>query len=474
MDSPTHVALISSPGMGHLFPSLELATRLSTRHHLTLTVFLVTSHSSSAENNVVAAAEATGLFTVVELPPADMSDVTDSTVVGRLAITMRRHVPALRSAISALTSRPSALIADIFSTEAFAVADEFHMAKYVFVASNAWFLALTIYAQVLDKQIVGQYVDQKEPLQIPGCEPVRPCDVVDPMLDRTESQYYEYVKMGRAIASSHGVLVNSWDELQGRTLASFKDRSLLGRVMNAPVYSIGPIVRHFGSGKDGSSELFNWLRKQPGKSVIYVSFGSGGTLSFEQMTEMAHGLELSRQRFVWVVRPPTVRSDAMFFTTGDGSEDQSEARYLPEGFLERTSEVGFLVSMWAEQTAVLGSPAVGGFFTHGGWNSSLEGITKGVPMIVWPLYAEQRMNATMLADEMGVAVRPKELPGNAVIGREEIAAMVRKIMAEEDEEGRAIRAKAMELQRSAEKACAQGGSSYENFARVVKLFGRTG
>ena len=180
------------------------------------------------------------------------------------------------------------------------------MAKYVFVASNAWFLALTIYAQVLDKQIVGQYVDQKKPLQIPGCEPVRPCDVVDPMLDRTESQYYEYVKVGMAIASSHGVLVNSWDELQGRTLASFKDRSLLGRVMKAPVYSIGPIVRHFGSGKDGSSELFNWLRKQPGRSVIYVSFGSGGTLSFEQMTEMAHGLELSRQRFVWVVRPPTV------------------------------------------------------------------------------------------------------------------------------------------------------------------------
>ena len=164
----------------------------------------------------------------------------------------------------------------------------------------------------------------------------------------------------------------------------------------------------------------------------------------------------------------------MFFTTGDGSEDQSEARYLPEGFLERTSEVGFLVSMWAEQTAVLGSPAVGGFFTHGGWNSSLEGITKGVPMIVWPLYAEQRMNATMLADEMGVAVRPKELPGNAVIGREEIAAMVRKIMAEEDEEGKAIRTKVKELQRSAEKACAQGGSSYQNFARVVKLFGRTG
>src|SRR5574340_197171 len=128
MESSTHVALLSSPGMGHLFPSLELATRLSPRHNLTVTVFLVPSHSSSAENKVIAAAEAAGLFTVVELPPADMSDVTDSSVVGRLAITMRRHVPALRSAVSALTSPPSVLIADIFATESFAVADEFHMA----------------------------------------------------------------------------------------------------------------------------------------------------------------------------------------------------------------------------------------------------------------------------------------------------------------------------------------------------------
>ncbi|XP_023551829.1 anthocyanidin 3-O-glucosyltransferase 5-like [Cucurbita pepo subsp. pepo] len=468
MESQPHVALVSSPGMGHLFPSLELATRLSMRHHLSVTVFIVPSRSSSVENKVIAAAQAAGLFTVIELPPADMSDVTDSTVVGRLCITMRRHVPALRSAVSALTTLPSVLIADIFATESFAVADEFHMAKYVFVASNAWFLALTICLPVLDKQITGQYVDQNEPLHIPGCEPVRPCDVIDPLLDRTESQYFEYVKIGMEIPSSDGVLVNTWDDLQGRTLASFRDRNLLGRIMKSPVYSIGPIVRQTGGKKGGSSELFNWLSKQPGESVIYVSFGSGGTLSSEQMTEVAHGLEMSGQRFVWVVRAPKVRSDATFFTTGDGSEDQSEAKFLPDGFLERTSEVGFVVSMWADQTAVLGSPAVGGFFTHGGWNSALEGITNGVPMVVWPLYAEQRMNATMLAEEVRVAVRPKELPTKAVIGREEIAAMVRKIMAEEDEEGKAIRAKAKELQRSAEKSTAEGGSSFENFARVVK------
>ena len=186
------------------------------------------------------------------------------------------------------------------------------MAKYVFVASNAWFLALTICLPVLDKQITGQYVDQNEPLHIPGCEPVRPCDVIDPLLDRTESQYFEYVKIGMEIPSSDGVLVNTWDDLQGRTLASFRDRNLLGRIMKSPVYSIGPIVRQTGGKKGGSSELFNWLSKQPGESVIYVSFGSGGTLSSEQMTEVAHGLEMSGQRFVWVVRAPKVIISLIF------------------------------------------------------------------------------------------------------------------------------------------------------------------
>lgn len=467
----THVAVLSSPGMGHLFPSLELATRLCTRHHITVTILLVASHSSPVEEKIIASAKASKFFTLLHLPPVDISALVDSTtaVVTRIAVTMRSSLPAIRSAVSALKFRPTTLIVDIFGTEAFTVADEFRMAKYVFVASNAWFLALTVYTPFLDKEVSGQYVDRKEPLEIPGCEPVRPCDVVDPMLDRADQQYDEYVKIGETIALSDGVLVNTWEDLQNRTLAAFKDRSQLGRVLKAPVYAIGPVVRR-SSLVNCESELFDWLRNQPDESVIYVSFGSGGTLSFEQMTEVAFGLELSGQRFVWVVRAPTVRSDAAFFTTGEGTEDQSGARYLPEGFLARTCEIGVVVPMWAEQTAVLSHPAVGGFLTHGGWNSALEAITNGVPMIAWPLYSEQRMNATMLVEELRVAVRPAGQPSEEVVGREEIAAMVRKIMAEEDEEGKSIRAKVKELKQSAEKAMAEGGSSYEEFNRVAKLF----
>ncbi|KAK9948695.1 hypothetical protein M0R45_004260 [Rubus argutus] len=132
-------------------------------------------------------------------------------------------------------------------------------------------------------------------------------------------------------------------------------------------------------------------------------------------TEMAWGLELSQQRFIWVVRPPTTKSaDSAFFTSGNGDGDHSS--YLPEGFLTRTRDVGMVVPLWAPQVDILGHPSVGGFFSHCGWNSTLESVTNGVPMIAWPLYAEQRMNATLLTEELGVASGQKFRRGRKWLG----------------------------------------------------------
>jgi coniferyl-alcohol glucosyltransferase len=199
--------------------------------------------------------------------------------------------------------------------------------------------------------------------------------------------------------------------------------------------------------------------------VIYVSFGSGGTLSCEQTTEIAWGLELSQQRFIWVVRPPSIRAaDASFLTAGNASGDDP-LNYLPDGFLTRTRNVGLVLPLWAPQADVLRHPSVGGFVSHCGWNSTLESITNGVPMIAWPLYAEQKMNATLLTEELGVAVRSKVLPSKKVVGRQEIEKMVRTIM--EDKEGNAIRARVKELKQSAEKALSMGGSSFHALSELA-------
>lgn len=465
-NSKLHAAILSSPGMGHLIPVIELGKRLVADVDVAVTIFAMSSSTSQAESQAIKAA--TTKLRVVELPPVDISGLVDthSAVATCLAVMMREIRPAFLSALRHMAFPPTMLIVDLFGTESLPVGDELGIPKFVYVASNAWFLSLTTYCPTLDKEVEGEYVEQTEPLKIPGCRPVRPEDVVDPMLDRTNQQYFEYIRICAEITLGDGILLNTWEELQPSTLAAFRDEKLLGGVTKmVPVYPIGPLTRKVQSSRPIVNEdLFDWLDKQPSESVIFVCLGSGGTLSYEQMTEMAWGLELSQQRFIWVVLPPTTKSaDAAFFTSGNGDGDLS---YLPEGFLTRTRDVGMVVPLWAPQVDILGHPSVGGFFSHCGWNSTLESVTNGVPMIAWPLYAEQRMNATLLTEELGVAVRSEVPPWKKVIGREEIQRMVRKIMVEKD--GFKIRDRVKELKLGGEKALREDGSSYSALSQVLR------
>ncbi|KAL1316375.1 anthocyanidin 3-O-glucosyltransferase 5 [Arachis hypogaea] len=480
MENQQHMVLLSSPGLGHLIPIIELGKRFVFHHNLKITIIAFTSHTSHAEKRVLKTATSGGFIDIVEIPPPDISSVIDpdAAIVTRLCVMMREGVPAIRDALSKLagtaTVRPSTLIIDIFGMEALGVAEELKMRKYVFVASHAWFLSLLIYAPTLDKQVQGQYADQKEPFQIPGCTPLRPEDVVDTMLDRNDKQYQEHLGFCNGIPKGDGVLVNTWETLQQKELESLRNRNLLGGILKAPVYAVGPLVRLPDSEmSQGIEWLTHWLDGQREESVIYVSFGSGGTMSCEQMTELAWGLELSGQRFIWVLRAPIDAADAAFFTTGSDGRDEDGSKlskYLPEGFSSRTYNVGVLVSQWGPQVDILRHPSVGGFLSHCGWNSALESITNGVPMVAWPLYAEQRMNATLLVEELGVAVRPRVLPTKKVVDRDEIASMVREIMVVEEDCNKVkkknpIRERVKAIERSAVEALSKGGALAQVVAR---------
>lgn len=127
---------------------------------------------------------------------------------------------------------------------------------------------------------------------------------------------------------------------------------------------------------------------------MLLCFGSRGKFSEVQLKEMAKGLEMSGQRFLWVVKSP-LNSNRM--------EPDLEA-LLPKGFLERTKDRGLMMKSWAPQSAILRQESIGGFVTHCGWNSVLEAVTCGVPMVAWPLYAEQCMNSVVLVEEMKLAM----------------------------------------------------------------------
>ncbi|KAL3725855.1 hypothetical protein ACJRO7_030831 [Eucalyptus globulus] len=462
-----HAALLSSPGMGHLIPVMELGKCLVANHGFEVTVFVIPSQASRAEAEIIDSAMTPKLLDIVELPAPDLTAADlgpNASMVTRLAAMMHEVRPAFRSALAAMEATPDVLIVDLFGTEHLCMGDELMIPKYVYVPSNAWFLALLLHSPALDKEVKGEYVDQTEPLKIPGCKPVRPEDVVDPMLDRSNQQYRVYIRQAGEIPMGDGILLNVWEELQAETLAALRNEEFLGRVVNGPVYTIGPLIRPVRPA-GLAKELLEWLDKQPNESVMFVSFGSGGTMSAEQLVELAWGLELSQQRFIWVLRKPIAKSlDGSFFDVGKGCGGDELLSFLPYGFMECTRNVGLIVPSWAPQVDILSHPSVGGFLSHCGWNSTLESIVNGVPMIAWPLYAEQRLNATLLAEEIGVAIRPKELPSKKIVRREEIEKLVRTIMVEK--EGHMIRARVKELKSSAEKAMTKGGTSYESLHKM--------
>ncbi|XP_007047010.2 PREDICTED: UDP-glycosyltransferase 72E1 [Theobroma cacao] len=460
-----HVALLASPGLGHLIPVLELGKRLVTHHNFRITIFVLASEASTAQNQLLESSNM-DVLNIVSLPSAEISTKVDpgAHIVTKIVVIMRESLPGLRSAMAAMKSRPSALIVDLFGTEALPVADEFKMLKYVFIASNAWFLGITVYAPTVEKIVDEEHVKQQKPLKIPGCKSVRFEDTLEAYLNRNDQLYGEYARVGLEIPEADGILVNTFEDLEPATLRSLTDAELLGRVAKVPVYPIGPVVRTLGP-LVLADPVLDWLDKQPSQSVIYVSFGSGGTLSAKQMTEIAWGLEQSQQRFIWVVRPP-VENDASgtFFTVGNDSDGTPD--YLPDGFLTRTRDRGLVLPMWAPQTDILAHPSVGGFVSHCGWNSTMESLLNGVPLIAWPLYAEQKMNATMLTEELGLAVRPKMSTSSRIVERKELEMVVRKIMVDKD--GQEIRDRAKELKHIAQKALSKGGSSCTSLSQVAK------
>lgn len=459
-----HAALLASPGLGHLVPVLELGNRLLTLHGFRVTIFVASTGSSPTQSQLLELSPSH--LDIVKLPPVNVSGLIDptDTILSEIVAMMRETRPALRSALSALKSTPNVLIVDFFGTEALEIAEEFKMRKYVYIPCSAWFAALTLHVPVLDEEVKGDLFSRFKRLCIPGCKPVYFKEAFTPLLDRKSREYDEYIQIGSALSTVDGILVNTWKDPERETVNAMEGDEMWGRLRKVPVHPIGPLVRFFDPLTVSRSGVLDWLDARPTRSVVFVSFGSGGTMSAQQMTELAWGLELSRQRFIWVVRPPVENdSSAAVFTVGNGDSDSNNGTpyYLPEGFCERTQSVGLVIPTWAPQAEILTHPSIGAFMNHCGWNSTLESIVNGIPMIAWPLYAEQPMNAALL-EGLGVALRT---PTEGVVGRKEVERMVRKLL--QEKEGRAMRERVRELKRSAVEAMSKSGSSYGSLSKVA-------
>ncbi|XP_058739987.1 mogroside IE synthase-like isoform X2 [Vicia villosa] len=199
----------------------------------------------------------------------------------------------------------------------------------------------------------------------------------------------------------------------------------------------------YGVSEFKSEESIEWLNNKPKRSVVYVSFGSMAALNEEQIEEVAHCLKDCGSYFLWIVKT-------------------SEETKLPKDF-EKKSENGLVVA-WCPQLKVLAHEAIGCFVTHCGWNSTLEAVSLGVPIVAMPLWSDQGINAKLVVDVWKVGIRGS-IDEKEIVRKEALRNCICEIM--ESDKSTEIMNSVMQWKNLAAKAVSEDGSSYKNMIGFV-------
>ncbi|KAK3009707.1 hypothetical protein RJ639_013756 [Escallonia herrerae] len=252
---------------------------------------------------------------------------------------------------------------------------------------------------------------------------------------------------------SQGIVFTSFYELQPHVISSLRAK------LHVPIHAIGPSIPYMSLNVPPSMPLpsshedcFSWLDSQAEASVLYVSMGSFYSTSSEQLHELSKGLDASGYRYLWVARKEAIG-------------------------LQESSGVNGLVVPWCDQLRVLCHSSVGGFLTHCGWNSTMESIYAGVPMLTFPLAAEQPYNSTLIVDDWKIGLELKSnVEADNLVGGEEISHKIMRLMDPNGEEAKDLRKRAQELQETCRRAVEQGGSTDCNIVSFVDdiIYGKLG
>nr|XP_027086763.1 7-deoxyloganetic acid glucosyltransferase-like [Coffea arabica] len=260
-----------------------------------------------------------------------------------------------------------------------------------------------------------------------------------------------------------GLILNTFEDLEGSILSHV-------RTYCPNLYTIGPLHAHLrtrlqlqvansNNSNSNSNSLWQedkscikWLDNQPPKSVLYVSFGSITVITREKLHEFWHGIVNSGVKFLWVIRPDSIKAEA-------GDDVLKTTKSTPEMELEEaTKERGCMVG-WAPQEEVLAHPAIGGFLTHSGWNSTLESIAEGVPMICWPYFADQQPNSRFVGEVWKIGLDIKDTCDRVIVEK-----AIKDLMVERKDE---FLHRADEMAKMARKSVEEGGSSFCNLVRLI-------
>ena len=246
-----------------------------------------------------------------------------------MKLTVKLSLPSLHEALKSLSCRTLvvALVFDVFSIDGLGVAKKLNLLSYLFTASGAIPLSFSLSLPKLNESVSSEFIDESiEFVNIQGCvTPFQVKDLPDPVLfERSSETYKSFLHMCQRLSLVEGIIVNTFMDLEAGAIRAMQEN----KEGNSPrIYSVGPIIQTESRSNQNKSKCIKWLHNQPPKSVLYVSFGSGGTLSHDQLNELAFGLEQSGHKFLWVVRAPNQVSSSTYFV----GQKEDPLHYLPSG-----------------------------------------------------------------------------------------------------------------------------------------------
>ncbi|XP_054800979.1 UDP-glycosyltransferase 73C3-like [Prosopis cineraria] len=478
-----HFLVIPLMAPGHLLPMVDMA-RLLARRHVKVTIVTTPLNAARVSANIDREIQLGSPIQIqlIRFPNAGSGIPEGHESVDTLpsmdlqgnffrALCLLQH--PLEDLFEKLDPTPDCIISDRYVLPAADVARKFQVPRIIFDGTSCFFLLCN---HCLHDSKVYKNVSDSEPFFVPG------------LPDRIEFKKYQLPgafnpnakNQGLNIAremvresegDAFGTLVNSFQELEARYVQEYK------KVTGKKVWCIGPVslsnetnLDKAQRGKNDSNDneeaghyYTKWLDSWPARSVIYVCLGSLNRVTPEQLMELGLGLEATERPFIWVLRGAYKRDEAEKLLSEDGLEERVKGR-------------GILIRGWAPQVLILSHAAIGAFLTHCGWNSTLEGICSGVPLITFPLFGEQFYNEKVIVQVVQTGVRvgcervvhlgEEEDFGAVQVRREQVKEAVEKALGE-DEDSRRIRERARLLAEKAEKAVEKGGSSFLDMSLLI-------
>ncbi|OVA15743.1 UDP-glucuronosyl/UDP-glucosyltransferase [Macleaya cordata] len=452
-----HVVIFPFMSQGHTLPLLDLSRALS---NLNLTVTIITTPSNSSQilhyiskhPNIHLKTIPFPVLRGLPTPCENTSHLPSMAYLPQFftaTIQLQEPFDQILQDMSNTGSLPICVISDFFLEWTLATCRKFNVPRIVFHGMGVLSMVISKYVWVNAEQLITES-DSEAPLQLSDLNlpfTLTKADFPYPVLaaDRSDPFSRFITEVGESDVQSWGVIVNSFAELENEHVSKLES-------FYKEAWCVGPLLLYDEMvAEDESDETIMWLDERCSGSVMYVSFGTQADVSDMQLNEIVWGLEMSDQPFICVIRSRT-------WTPPDGLEDKVKGR-------------GLVVRDWVDQRRILSHRATGGFLSHCGWNSVLEGVSFGVPLLVWPMMAEQPLNAKIVVDGMGVGLWvPKEptcREGDEIVAikREEICEGVQELMG--SEKGRKAKERAENLGRLARQSVQKDGSSYKRLNQLI-------